>query len=308
MTQSQQQQTNTSPVQQQAAVVRIEKDITDSVLKKVEMFRQSGELKIPADYSPENAIKAAYLILSDPKDNLMTTCTRESIANSLLKMVVWGLSPLKKQCDFIKYGNTLECTPEYTGNIVLAKRYGGLKWIHANAIYAGDEFAFAIDATTGRKKILKHEQTLESIGSKDIKGAYAVYQLLDGTTNVEIMNIDQIRQSWAMGGSKGVSPAHKNFPDEMAKKTVINRACKLLIRGSDDSVLFSEDEASETRESRPQDTTLEAQTAETIGFKEATDASFEEVPQTPPTPAQTESPANAAEMQETAAQSAQIPF
>ena len=48
----------------------------------------------------------------------------------------------------------------------------------------------------------------------------------------------QIQKSWEQGPTKGQSPAHKNFPGEMAKKTVINRACKLLIAASDDSVLM----------------------------------------------------------------------
>jgi recombination protein RecT len=40
-----------------------------------------------------------------------------------------------------------------------------------------------------------------------------------------------------MGKAKGQSPAHKNFPDQMAKKTVLSRAVKLIIDTSDDSAL-----------------------------------------------------------------------
>ena len=47
--------------QQPAAV---EKDITAQVLQKVQAFEKSGELRIPKDYSPENALKGAMLILS----------------------------------------------------------------------------------------------------------------------------------------------------------------------------------------------------------------------------------------------------
>lgn len=220
----------------------VKKDISAQVLAKVDTFQKSGELRIPKDYSPENALKSAYLVLTDPRNNLIAKCTKESVANALLKMVVWGLSPLKKQCDFIPYGDKLECTPEYTGNIVLAKRYGNLKWIKANAIFEKDVFEFHVDAETGCKKIVRHEQDLESIGSKVLKGAYAIYQLNDGTTDVEVMSMVQIKDAWNQGPMKGNSPAHKNFPDQMAMKTVINRACKLLIRGSDDSALYSGDE------------------------------------------------------------------
>ncbi|MDR2139569.1 MAG: recombinase RecT [Tannerella sp.] len=222
------------------------KDITEQVLKKVDIFKQSGALRIPGNYSPENALKSAYLILTDSKDKPLEKCTKESIANALLKMVVWGLSPLKKQCDFIPYGDKLDCTVEYTGNIALAKRFGNLKSVKANAIFKGDEFKFEIDAATGRKRIVNHVQTLESIGNTDILGAYAIYELNDGTMDTEIMNISQIKAAWNQGAAKGGSPAHKNFPDQMACKTVINRACKLLIRGSDDSVLFDEKDVPES--------------------------------------------------------------
>ena len=263
-TQSQSQATDQNA--QSAQLELVKKDISAQVLARVEIFQKSGELRIPKDYSPENALKSAYLILTDPRNNLLAQCTKESAANALLKMVVWGLSPLKKQCDFIKYGDKLECTPEYTGNIVLAKRYGGLKEIKGNAIFEGDTFEFEVDTTTGRKRILKHTQTLESIGSKNIKGAYAVYEMNDGKMDVEIMNITQIRDAWNQGATKGASPAHKNFPDQMAIKTVINRACKLIIRGSDDSALFSNDDETNVVDRE----IAENANVETISFEDVT--------------------------------------
>lgn len=221
------------------------KDVSKEVLNRIETFQKAGELRIPKDYSPENALKSAYLVLSETKDKngkaVLDTCSRESIAESLLKMVVWGLSPLKKQCDFIAYGSKLECSIEYTGNIVLAKRYGGLKDIRAHAIFKGDEFDYEINPETGRTNILKHKPSLKSIGSKEVIGAYAIMVLKDDSIDAEVMSIQMIKDAWNQGAMKGNSPAHRNFPDQMAKKTVINRACKLLIRSSDDSVLYDED-------------------------------------------------------------------
>ena len=60
----------------------------------------------------------------------------------------------------------------------------------------------------------------------------------DGQNYIEIMNIGQIRKAWNQGAAKGASGAHINFTDEMAKKTVINRACKLFFNTSDDSDLL----------------------------------------------------------------------
>jgi len=219
-------------------LVEVKKDISAQVLTKIDSFQKSGELTLPKDFNAENALKSAYIILSDPKNNLLAKCDKSSVAEALLKMVVYGVSPIKKQCYFIPYGDKVECSISYAGNIAIAKRYGKLKSIKGNAIFEGDTFEFEVDQTTGRRKVIKHIQTLESVGSNKIKGAYAVFELIDGTVDVEVMNINQIQASWNQGGSKGNSPAHKNFPDQMAVKTVLNRACKLLISSSDDSILY----------------------------------------------------------------------
>lgn len=273
-------------------VAVVKKDISAKVLEKVDGFQAAGELKLPADYSPENALKSAYLILSETenkqKQKALEHCTQESIANALLKMVVWGLSPLKKQCDFIMYGNKLECSIEYTGNIALAKRFGGLKDIKAHAIFEGDQFEFENDVQTGRKMVTTHKQTLDSLGSNKVKGAYAVMEMQDGSFDVEIMNIKQIEASWNQGAMNGNSPAHKNFPDQMAKKTVINRACKLLIRGSNDSVLYSDNEG-EKIDTTAADVEHEVSTKankKEIGFDDIEDAEVvsEEVTTSTPAP------------------------
>lgn len=234
------------PSTELAKASKKQSEITNIVLKKVEAFQKSGELRLPKNYSPENALKAAQLLLSEQKDrngkSVLESCTRTSIASALLKTVVWGLAPHKGQVYYIPYGPKLECSISYTGNIAIAKRYGNLKSIKANCIMEGDEFEFEIDSKTGLRKIIKHSQTLESVGSESIKGAYAIIELNDGTFDVEIMSFSQIQKSWQQGATKGDSPAHRKFPDQMSLKTVLNRACKLLIRTSDDQVLYEDDD------------------------------------------------------------------
>ncbi len=265
-------------------LANVKKDISAQVLAKVDAFQAAGELRIPENYSPENALKSAYLLLSEQKNSqgkmVLEVCTKESIANALLKMVVWGLSPMKKQCDFIPYGDKLDCSIEYTGNIVLAKRFGGLKDIKAKAIFKQDEFEFEVNPETGKSKIICHKQTLESLGSKDVVGAYAILDMADGTKDVEIMSMAQIRDSWNQGAMKGNSPAHKNFPDQMAMKTVINRACKLLVRGSDDAVLYENEDRQVAEDRVSEDVKQDIKenaNKEEIGFADIEDAKYEEV-------------------------------
>src|SRR5690606_16305777 len=188
-------------------------------------------------------------------------------------LVVWGLSPLKKQGDFIPYAGKLDFVPEYTGNIVLAKRYGGLAENPvANAIYKGDVFEFTIDPATGRKTVTKHEQKLENLGG-EVVGAYCTYKEVNGNVNTEIMNILQIKNAWNQRKGNGLSPAHTNFSDEMAKKTVINRAMKLLIRGAADGNILAvagdkvEDTPRQTKQDEVKKTITLEQGKETIYFE-----------------------------------------
>jgi recombination protein RecT len=257
----------------------VKKDITAQVLSKINTFTEAGELKLPKDYSVENALKSAYITLTDNPDgkgSLLDKCDKSSIAEALLKMVIYGLTPQKKQVYFVPYGNKLTCVVSYMGNIATAKRYNpNVSDIKARAITKGEEFEFEFQQETGAVKILKHKQTLESIGNKEIVGAYSLIYYKDGTFEVgDIMNIEQIKQAWNQGAMKGGSPAHKNFPDEMSKRTVINRTCKRLINTSSDAILM-EDELLE--EQLPDDTAKANLVAEKERFADAQVIGFETV-------------------------------
>lgn len=222
------------------AVTVQEKNITEKTLARVKELEKVGDLVLPSNYNYGNAIKSAYLILSETKDKsgvpVLQACSQASIANALLDMVIQGLSPAKKQCYFVAYGKQLQMMPSYLGKIASTKRLHGVKNVVANCIFQGDEFEYKLDLETGLKRITKHEQHFENIDITKIKGAYAIVVMENPEDNyVEIMNINQIKNAWMQGSAKGNSKAHTNFTDEMAKKTVINRACKNFVNTSDDS-------------------------------------------------------------------------
>lgn len=220
-------------------ITQQERNITDGVLSRVQKLSAAGDLVIPKNYSAENALKSAWLYLQGVQDKnfkpALEVCTKESIANALMDMVVQGLNPVKKQCYFIVYGSKLSLMRSYMGTAAITKRLKGVKDVFANIIYEKDEFEFELDLDTGLKRITKHKQTFENIDPEKIKGAYAVVVKEDGKHYVEVMNIGQIKKAWEQGSTKGKSGAHTNFSDEMAKRTVINRACKMFINTSDDS-------------------------------------------------------------------------
>jgi len=227
------------------AIAKMKQDqdeTTNLVLTRVNEFQNAGQLTLPSDFSPENALKAAWFNLLETKDkggkSVLDTCTKGSITNALFEMILQGLNPMKKQCAFIAYGDKLSMIREYHGTIALAKRFGGVKSANAHVIYDGDVFQYSYNNENGSVKVVKYEPKLENINHEKIKGAFAILILADGSEYIEVMNMAQIKNAWNQGAMKGQSPAHKNFPDQMAKKTVINRACKLFISSSDDGSII----------------------------------------------------------------------
>ena len=195
-------------------------------------------LSFPADYNPTNALMGAYLIMKETTDKngkcILESCSQASIANSLMDMATLGLNASKKQGYFIAYGGKCPFQKSYFGNITLARR-NGLKTINAEIIYDGDTFKYHIE--NGMKVIDVHEQDFMNIDNDKILGAYAVAVMDDGRKVVEVMNINQLKKAWnqRMGGLKeDASSTHMKFKDQMAKKTVINRLCKLIGNTSTD--------------------------------------------------------------------------
>ena len=228
---------------QQSQLAIVKRDVVDIVATKIREFQANRELMLPPGYSPDNAMKSAFLILQNTVDRnknpVLTTCTQNSIANSLLDMVVQGLNPAKKQCYFIAYGKDLICQRSYHGAAAVVKTLCGAVDVYAQVVWQGDEFEYAIDR--GNKSVVTHKQKLENIGKNPI-AAYCVIEFDNGRIYTDIMTMEQIKKSWSkskMNPNKDGS-THKEFQEEMIRKTVINRACKKYINTSSDNALLLE--------------------------------------------------------------------
>lgn len=217
------------------SVAIIQKDITDNVNGSLTRLQEDG-LILPGNYNASNALKSAFFKLQETKDRngkaALDVCTRESIANSLLDMVVQGLSPAKTQCYFIVYGDQLQLNRSYFGTQAVLKRLTNVEDIWANVIYQDDVFDYEIDR--GREKLIGHKTAFEN-RDKPIIGVYAIVKTNDEEV-LTVMTKKEIDASWSQ--SKTQQAVHKKFPQEMAKRTVINRAAKAFINTSDDSDLI----------------------------------------------------------------------
>ncbi|WP_270167521.1 recombinase RecT [Paenibacillus sp. SYP-B4298] len=217
-------------------VAIIQKDITDDVNRSLTRLKDDG-LILPPNYNASNALKSAFFKLQEVTDKAgkpaLDVCTRESVANALLDMVVQGLSPAKTQCYFIVYGNKLQLNRSYFGTQAVLKRLSNIKDIWANVIYQGDVFDYEVAG--GRERLVRHETKFEN-RDNEILGAYAVVQTIDDEKILTVMTKKEIESSWSQ--TKTGQAVHKKFPQEMAKRTVINRAAKAYINTSDDSDLL----------------------------------------------------------------------
>lgn len=227
------------------AVAVKEKDISKLVLERIAILEASGELSLPKDYNAANALKGAWLHLQDTIDkngkSAIEVCTDLSISRALSKMVTNGLSVVKNQCYLVVYGDQLTCQDSYFGNYARAKRECGVIDAIGQVVYEGDKdgFKYETDLRTNNIKILAHPQNIDNIDNNKIAGAYATIFFSDGRKKTTVMSMAQIRENWLFGHAKGNSLAHKRTPDQMAIRTVLNRALKLELNSSDDSHLVN---------------------------------------------------------------------
>lgn len=222
--------------QNATALKRMQEETTQQIMERVTGWQETGEVVLPKGYHVGNAIKLAWLYLQTVENlqhqKAIDYCTKDSICNALLNMVINGEYP-QKHCYFIMYGNRLEWQERYLGKLMRAKRDTEIGKVNAQVIYEGDEFVYTIDEN-GEKQLVKHVPNLANIDNTKILAAYAVVINKDGTRHIEVMTRTQIQKAWEQGAMKGKSGAHTNFTDQMCMKTVIQRACKIALDSTAD--------------------------------------------------------------------------
>jgi len=292
-----------APVKQETQLQLIKRTVVDVVAEKVHKFIANGELNLPANYSVNNALKSAWLVLQQITDKdgrkALEVCTRDSVANTLLDMIVQGLNVGKKQAYLIVYGKTLTCQRSYFGSMAVAQmvepRIGEFAYA---VVYEGDTFKYGI--RLGKKMITEHEQDIKNVDKAKIVAAYCIALDKEGNPfKTEIMTIDEIKQAWRQSkmnpvddkGNVKEASTHGKFSADMALKTVINKCCKIIINASSDNSLLLE------RINRNEDLTDRAQAEMEIEENANTGEMLDITPETTDE-AQAEQPPEASQEQE----------
>ena len=200
--------------------------IADKILDNFNKLVIQNQIKFPENYNVGNQLKLAYLNIMQKPDLKM--CTTTSIGQALTEMALQGLEIDHNQCYFIKFGSELKLFRSYFGDMAVALRTGLVKDIKAVVIHKDDEFE--MDVVNDEEVVTIHKTKFEN-KDKEIIGAYAVATLPDGNKRYCIMTKAEINKNWSKSKMKENS-VQADFPQEMAKRTVIRRLVKTLFNSA----------------------------------------------------------------------------
>ncbi len=188
-------------------------------------------LTVPEGYDLGSEMSLAMMKIAQTSDrnqrNALAVCTKESILTALKNMAINGLSMSRNQCYPIVYGNVLQIQRSYFGTIASLERMFPEYKITANVIYQGDEYDYVYNEDTSCYEIKNLKSSLKN-KNNPIEGAFGFIK--DRTTGrsvySECMTMEEISKAWSHAKTDKVQ---KEFPQEMAKRTLINRMCKTFV-------------------------------------------------------------------------------
>lgn len=259
--------------------VQVKQNVGDAVIARVNSLCEAG-FTMPKDYQFVNAIKMTMLKLQDVKDkngrSALEVCSPNSVSTALFQMATKGLNAALSQCYIIVRGDQLCIQESYFGKILMVKRlYPDWNPVPV-VIREGDVFEYEIDATTGKKRIVKHEQKLENIDN-DFVGGYIYLP----TGELYIMTKKQILTAWSKSSSREQA-VHKAFSEKMVSKTLVNSGCNIIINATPQYQIDAiEDEFDKTNHE-----VVDLPESDYEEFEEAQEV-VEEAPKETPTPAPT---------------------
>lgn len=192
---------------------------------------KDGKITAPAGYDVGSEMFSAMLTIAQTTDRngkpALQACTQESILSSLRDMAIQGISMSKKQCYPIVYGSTLNILRSYFGTISVFNRMFPDYKVTADVLYEGDEYVMMHDDLFDFDYIVIKSRSLEN-RDKPIVAAYG--SIVDMTKRERIygcvMTMKEIRTSWSHAKTDKVQ---REFPQEMAKRTLINRMLKFYV-------------------------------------------------------------------------------
>ena len=207
--------------------LQLAKDTTAWIEKSV----KENQITVPEGYDTPGEITTALMIIAQTIDKegrpALESCSKESIMTQLRLMAQNGLSMARKQCYPIVRKPKLCIDTSYFGTISILKRIMPGYDVRANVIYKDDTYDYVFNEEIQCNQIVNVRSSIEN-RDKGIVGAYGViFEKATGKVIYsEVMSWKEILTSWSHAKTDKVQ---KEFPQEMAKRTLIQRMCKLFL-------------------------------------------------------------------------------
>ena len=151
-------------------------------------------------------------------------CTPVSVARAIVEAAQLGLEPtgLMGGAYLVPYRGECQLLIGYRGLVILARRSGEVARVEAHVVHANDSLAYEF----GLAPRLQHVPALAGDPGR-VTHAYAVAFFRDGGTQYDLMGADDIDAIRQRSRARDAGPWVTDY-EEMAKKTVLRRLCKLL--------------------------------------------------------------------------------
>ena len=179
---------------------------------------------LPQDFNITRFVQNGVALLNG-NETLMKFAKQygtKQIEWGLKRAAFLGLDALNQECHLVPFGNTLNFSVDYRGDMKLIKKYSTrpVLDVYAKLVRQGDDFQLYIKE--GRQTF-----DFKPIPFNDgaIIGAFAVILYKDGGLDIDEMSLKELEKV----RSKSKMPngmAWKDFTGEMYKKTVIHRIKK----------------------------------------------------------------------------------
>ncbi len=197
-------------------------DAVGTIQQLLEANKAQLAAALPRHMDPARLIRVAVTSLR--KNPSLVQCDRASLISCIFQAAQLGIDvdnglghaylvPFKQECTLIV---------GYKGLVDLARRSGQISTIRAVVVRKGDHFWHE----EGLKPKLEHRPKPGNHMSP-LEYVYAVAELRDGGTQFEVMHVDEIKRIQSMSRAGRSGPWVSHF-DEMARKTVLRRLCKML--------------------------------------------------------------------------------
>lgn len=198
---------------------------------RAQLSRGKDELAkiLPKHMSPDAMLRLALTAaVQSPK---LLDCSIQSVGLALMTAGSLGLEPNGYDGHLVPYGRVCQFIPDYKGLVKLAYQSEGVSRVMARAIREKDD----LDYQEGTGGFIHHRITLnieDDDERGELIGAWAMFELADGTGNFVVMPKSQIlkRKRASPASSKPDSPWQK-WPDEMWAKTALKQLAKFAPLG-----------------------------------------------------------------------------